>query len=116
VKTILYYFSGTGNSLAAAKKIAAALGDCELVSIASLAKTSGDIVPQAERVGIISPVYFFPAFHSWWQHLQHTWILQQEHMSLPLSPTAGAGSLPPSGSSTAYSGSGTDGDLMQDSV
>jgi ferredoxin len=58
VKTILYYFSGTGNSLAAAKKIAAALGDCELVSIASLAKTSGDIVPQAERVGIISPVYF----------------------------------------------------------
>lgn len=58
MKTIIYYFTGTGNSLAAAKKIAAALGDCELVPIASLAKTNGDIVPQAERVGIICPVYF----------------------------------------------------------
>ena len=58
MKTIIYYFTGTGNSLAAAKKIAAALGDCQLVPIASLAKTSGDIVPQAERVGIICPVYF----------------------------------------------------------
>ena len=26
--------------------------------IASLAKTGGDIVPQAERVGIVCPVYF----------------------------------------------------------
>jgi ferredoxin len=58
VKTIIYYFTGTGNSLAAAKKIAAALDDCELVPIASLAKNSGDIVPHAERVGIICPVYF----------------------------------------------------------
>ncbi len=58
MKTIIYYFTGTGNSLAAAKKIAAALDDCELVPIASLAKTSGDIVPQAERVGIICPLYF----------------------------------------------------------
>ena len=29
MKTIIYYFTGTGNSLAAARKIAAALGDCE---------------------------------------------------------------------------------------
>jgi len=58
VKTIIYYFTGTGNSLAAAKKIATALGDCKLVPIASLQKTSGDIVPQAERVGIICPLYF----------------------------------------------------------
>jgi NAD-dependent dihydropyrimidine dehydrogenase PreA subunit/flavodoxin len=58
VKTIIYYFTGTGNSLAAAKKIAGALDDCELVPIASLQKTSGDIVPQAERVGFICPVYF----------------------------------------------------------
>lgn len=58
MKTIIYYFTGTGNSLAAAKKIAAALGDCELVPIASLQKTSGDIVPQAERVGILCPLYF----------------------------------------------------------
>lgn len=58
MKTIIYYFTGTGNSLAAAKKIAAVLGDCELVPIASFAKTSGDIIPQAERIGIVCPVYF----------------------------------------------------------
>jgi ferredoxin/flavodoxin len=58
MKTIIYYFTGTGNSLAAAKKIAAALKDCEIVPIASLAKIVGDIVPQADRVGIVCPVYF----------------------------------------------------------
>ena len=58
MKTKIYYFTGTGNSLAAAKKIAAALEDCELVSISSLKETTGDIVPDAERVGIICPVYF----------------------------------------------------------
>ncbi|MCK9632159.1 MAG: EFR1 family ferrodoxin [Methanoregula sp.] len=58
MKTIIYYFTGTGNSLAAAKKIAAVLGDCELVPVASLEKTRGDITPQADRVGIVCPVYF----------------------------------------------------------
>lgn len=58
MKTIIYYFTGTGNSLAAAKKIAAGLGDCELVPIASLKYTKGDITPQADRVGIVYPVYY----------------------------------------------------------
>ena len=58
MKTIIYYFTGTGNSLAVAKKIGAELGDCELVPIASLQKTKGDIIPQAEQVGIVCPVYF----------------------------------------------------------
>lgn len=58
MKTIIYYFTGTGNSLAVAKKIAAVLGDCELVPIASLQDASGDITPEADRVGIINPVYF----------------------------------------------------------
>ena len=58
MKTIIYYFTGTGNSLAAARKIAARLGDCELVRVSSLLMTRDDIVPQAERVGIICPVYF----------------------------------------------------------
>lgn len=57
MKTIIYYFTGTGNSLAAAKKIAAAVQDCELVPIASLADTPGKIVPAADRVGIVCPVY-----------------------------------------------------------
>ena len=58
MKTVIYYFTGTGNSLAAARKIAAALGDTELVPIASLAGTHGEIAPGAERVGIAFPVYF----------------------------------------------------------
>jgi ferredoxin len=58
MKTIIYYFTGTGNSFAVAKKIAVALGDCELMPIASLQKMNGDIVPQAERVGIVCPLYF----------------------------------------------------------
>ena len=57
MKTIIYYFTGTGNSLAAAKKIAASIGDCELVPIASLKETPGKIVPAADRIGIVCPVY-----------------------------------------------------------
>lgn len=57
MKTIIYYFTGTGNSLAAARNIAAALEDCELVSIASLKNAPGGIAPPAERVGIVCPVY-----------------------------------------------------------
>jgi ferredoxin len=58
MKTVIYYFTGTGNSLAAARKIAAVLGDCEIVSITALKDTKGDIIPPAERVGIVCPVYF----------------------------------------------------------
>jgi ferredoxin len=58
MKTIIYYFTGTGNSLAAARKIAAELEDCQLVPIASLRAEKGDILPNADRIGIICPVYF----------------------------------------------------------
>jgi ferredoxin len=58
MKTIIYYFTGTGNSLAAAKKIAAVVGDCELVPVAALKEGRDPIIPQADRVGIICPVYF----------------------------------------------------------
>ncbi|MGD0080487.1 MAG: EFR1 family ferrodoxin [Methanoregula sp.] len=58
MKTIMYYFSGTGNSLAAAKKIGSILGDTELVPIASLQNSEGPVVPAADRVGIVCPVYF----------------------------------------------------------
>jgi flavodoxin len=53
MKTIIYYFSGTGNSLAAARKISAILGECELVPIASLQEYQGDIHPYGVRVGIV---------------------------------------------------------------
>jgi ferredoxin len=58
MKTVIYYFSGTGNSLSVAKKIAKVMGDCEVVPIASLKDTPGVITPVAERVGIVCPVYF----------------------------------------------------------
>jgi ferredoxin len=57
MKTTIYYFTGTGNSLAAARKVAAVLGDCGLEPIASLKDTAGKIVPQVDRVGIVCPVY-----------------------------------------------------------
>jgi flavodoxin len=59
MKTIIYYFTGTGNSLAAAKAICARLGDCELVSIPALAGSPAEIIPSADRVGIVCPVYDF---------------------------------------------------------
>ena len=57
METVIYYFTGTGNSLAVAKKIAAAAGDCRIVSIASV-KDMEEINPGKGRVGIICPVYF----------------------------------------------------------
>ncbi|MCT8337636.1 4Fe-4S ferredoxin [Methanoculleus sp. Afa-1] len=58
MKTIIYYFTGTGNSLAAAKKIAQSLGDTETVPIAAFRSIAGEIRPAADRVGIVCPVYF----------------------------------------------------------
>lgn len=58
MKTVIYYFTGTGNSLAVAKKICGGLSDCELVPVASIAGMQGEIIPPADRVGIICPVYF----------------------------------------------------------
>ncbi len=58
MKTIIYYFTGTGNSLAAAKKVAESLGDCDVVPIAAFRNTAGEITPDAERIGIVCPVYF----------------------------------------------------------
>jgi ferredoxin len=59
MKTVLYYFTGTGNSLTVAEGLAKRLGDCEVIPVASLAGTPGPVTPPADRVGIITPVYFF---------------------------------------------------------
>ena len=52
-KNIIFYFSGTGNSLAAAKRIARQLGDCEVVFM------KGAFTPAAryERMGFVLPCY-----------------------------------------------------------
>lgn len=55
-KNIIFYFSGTGNSLQVARDIAEKVGDCEVIN---LAKYNVDNEINAERVGIVFPVYFW---------------------------------------------------------
>ena len=52
-KNIIFYFSGTGNSLKVAKDIASAIQDCELISMGKLHKLSGTY----ERIGFVYPMY-----------------------------------------------------------
>jgi ferredoxin len=52
-KNIIFYFSGTGNSLKVAKDIAAVIQDCELISMGNPHKSSGTY----ERIGIVYPNY-----------------------------------------------------------
>ena len=58
METTIYYFTGTGNSLAVARGLCERLGDCRAVPIASLREEPGPIRPAADRVGIVFPVYF----------------------------------------------------------
>ncbi|NLV27259.1 MAG: 4Fe-4S binding protein [Methanomicrobiales archaeon] len=57
MNTTLYYFSGTGNSLSVARKIASILGDTTLISIPYMMKGGFEIEAPSGRVGIICPVY-----------------------------------------------------------
>jgi ferredoxin len=58
MKTTLYYFTGTGNTLAVARDLAAELGDTRLVPLRR-AMAPGGVVVSADAVGIAFPVYFF---------------------------------------------------------
>jgi len=58
MKTTIYYFTGTGNSLKIAKDIAEKLDDCELVPIAKVLQQD-QIVATSEKVGFIFPLYYF---------------------------------------------------------
>jgi Pyruvate/2-oxoacid:ferredoxin oxidoreductase delta subunit len=55
--TTIYYFSGTGNSLAVARAIAEKLGDTKLISMAR--PDAANLSPDTRRVGLIFPVYVF---------------------------------------------------------
>ena len=55
MKKAIYYFSGTGNSLYAAKKIACALGGAELISVRSDPQSVS--AEDADVIGLICPVY-----------------------------------------------------------
>ncbi len=58
MKTTIYYFTGTGNSLSIAKGIAAELEDSEVIFMANLWKVD-EIATDSEKVGFIFPMYFF---------------------------------------------------------
>jgi hypothetical protein len=60
MNTSIYVFSGTGTSLAIARKVAGGLGDPSIHSIPNrLKKTQGgEIVAETARIGLVFPCYF----------------------------------------------------------
>ena len=58
MNSVIYYFSGSGNSYKIAKKISERLGDTELIKI-SAENMHLDLVNNYKKVGIVFPVYFF---------------------------------------------------------
>lgn len=54
---MIFYFTGTGNSLHAARAIAAAEGDGCVLSIPQEMKREGDLAYAADSIGIVYPVY-----------------------------------------------------------
>ena len=57
MKTQIYYFTGTGNSLAIAKELCNRLNECELISIPHELKQNR-IVSDSEKVGFIFPLHY----------------------------------------------------------
>jgi ferredoxin len=58
MRTVLYYFTGTGNSLMVAKELAVKLGTTELIPIARTLNEKA-VMPKAQCIGIIFPVYMW---------------------------------------------------------
>jgi len=57
MKTTIYYFTGTGNSLKVAKSLSEKLDECELVPIAKVWEED-QIFSSAEKVGFVFPLYY----------------------------------------------------------
>ncbi len=58
----IYYFTGTGNSLWAARRIAERLEDTTLTPMVR-ALAEGDLEPEEERIGLVFPVYMYRMPH-----------------------------------------------------
>ncbi|KAB3530766.1 4Fe-4S dicluster domain-containing protein [Alkaliphilus pronyensis] len=57
-KNLIYYFSGTGNSLAAAQALYEGLGDTKLIPVLSLdMEGTLEISDETETVGLVYPIY-----------------------------------------------------------
>ncbi|OOM77047.1 EFR1 family ferrodoxin [Clostridium sp. BL-8] len=59
MKTTIYYFSGTGNSLKIAKDLTVKLENADVVSITSIMKKNDSVPITADKIGIIYPVYIW---------------------------------------------------------
>jgi ferredoxin len=57
MENIVFYFSGTGNSLKVAKTLAKELGNCEIVSMGKAEKFN--VTKQYDTIGFIHPVYYW---------------------------------------------------------
>ena len=55
MENVVFYFSGTGNSLKVAKSISKELGNCEIVSMAK----SYSLTKQYDSIGFVYPTYFW---------------------------------------------------------
>ena len=53
--TIIYYFTGTGNSLKCARDIADGLGDTTLVPMQTVCEKK--VLPEADCIGLVYPIY-----------------------------------------------------------
>lgn len=57
MKTVIYYFTGTGNSLAIARYLAGEMENVEVLPMAKLLKME-NITTNADRIGMVFPVYY----------------------------------------------------------
>lgn len=58
MKTSLYYFTGTGNSLKVARDLSEKLKDCELIPIAKVWQEE-NLVSTSDKVGFVFPLYYY---------------------------------------------------------
>jgi ferredoxin/flavodoxin len=89
MKTVLYYFSGTGNTLMLARMLADELGNTEIINIVSCSE--GDMPPQADAVGILFPVYAFGMPRIMYNFVEKTLQTNDSTYVFSLTNYAGAG-------------------------
>jgi len=86
LKTDIYYFSGTGNSLYIAKKICEKIENSELISIPNVVNRKEGF--EGEVIGIVCPIYMYNM-----PHLVADFIRKIESADYIFMVYAGAGSL-----------------------
>ena len=57
MKTTIYFFTGTGNSLKVAQSLSEKLDECDLIPIAKIWETD-NIASSTEKVGFVFPLYY----------------------------------------------------------